>query len=275
MQKKQKSSQVTNKHLRIARRGNRSGVVYKVVPPVPVARTRNSYEPSESSPRRLTRNDVVLVVVFCQLESPSLLHSTSNVWKSFLCSSVRTGRLTFTVLVAGPVVVSSTTRPRVQTGHTSETVASENWKWTKSQILHGLFKPLNKESVRQSKRSKPIHHLQWDGGCQPWRSIAKPHTQASPEGIKSLEMENVRTPVRVCPSTRNEYTPPSKFVTKYGNWFRWTRVICLNGTNCLPVLSYLSTSMVYSGPDGLKSGTSTVTLSEKKVRVLKQIRSGK
>ena len=120
-----------NFHLRIALRGNRSGIVYKVVPPVPVARTRTSYEPSESSPGRLTLDDVVLVVVFSQLDSPSLLHSTSNVWKLFLCSSVRTGRLIFTVLVPRPVVVSSTTRPRIQSGHTPGTVASLQGQWTK------------------------------------------------------------------------------------------------------------------------------------------------
>ena len=115
-----------------ARRGNRRGIVYKVVPPVPVARTRTSYEPSVSSPGRLTLDDVVLVVVFSQLDSPSFLHSTSNVWKSFLCSSVRTGRLIFTVLVPRPVEVSSTTRPRIQSGHTPGTVASLQRQWTKT-----------------------------------------------------------------------------------------------------------------------------------------------
>ena len=66
----------------------------------------------------------------------------------------------------------------------------------------------------------------------------------SPEGMEDLAMENVRTPVGVCPSTRIEYTPPSMSATVYGNSFRWTPVICLTDTNCPVVLSYLSTSMV-------------------------------
>ena len=60
--------------------GNRRRVVNKDCPPVPVARTPTSYEPSESSPGRLTLDAVVLAVVSRQFELPSFLHSTSNVW---------------------------------------------------------------------------------------------------------------------------------------------------------------------------------------------------
>ena len=67
-------------HLPTQLSGNRRRVVYKDCPPVPVARTPTSYEPSESSPGRLTLDAVVLAVVSCQLELPSFLHSTSNVW---------------------------------------------------------------------------------------------------------------------------------------------------------------------------------------------------
>ena len=124
-------------HLPSFLRGNRSGVVNNEFPKTLMARTRTSYDPSASSPGRVTFVELLLVVVLAQTSDPRRRHDTSNVSYSALSSLVKTGRLTNTVLKPGRVPVSTTTRPWIQSGHNVGTwVPDEGTKRSKRRLCH-------------------------------------------------------------------------------------------------------------------------------------------
>ena len=125
-------------------KGNRSGVVYKDTPPLLCARTRTSYDPSASSPGRVTFVDLLLVVVLSQISDPRRRHATSNVSYSALSSLVKTGRLTNTVLKPGRVPVSTTTRPWIQSGQNA-----------------GVDDPEETDSYNQQTREKKFEQNKW------------------------------------------------------------------------------------------------------------------
>ena len=75
-------------------------------------------------------------------------------------------------------------------------------------------------------------------------------------GIAVLEMENVRRPDGVSPSTRTLYTPSRTPGIVKGKLFLCRLVSSVTGSNFPVVELYFSMLTMYSGPLGLKDGTS-------------------
>ena len=80
-----------------------------------------------------------------------------------------------------------------------------------------------------------------------------------PAGIAVLEMENVRRPDGVSPSTRTLYTPSRTPGIVKGKLFLCRLVSSVTGSNFPVVELYFSMLTMYSGPLGLNDGTSMET----------------
>ena len=91
---------------------------------------------------------------------------------------------------------------------------------------------------------------------QPSTLLRKTH---SPAGIAVLEMENVRRPDGVSPSTRTLYTPSRTPGIVKGKLFLCRLVSSVTGSNFPVVELYFSMLTMYSGPLGLNDGTSMET----------------
>ena len=88
------------------------------------------------------------------------------------------------------------------------------------------------------------------------RCLLKMHL---PAGIAVLEMENVRRPDGVSPSTRTLYTPSRTPGIVKGKLFLCRLVSSVTGSNFPVVELYFSMLTMYSGPLGLNDGTSMET----------------
>ena len=81
-------------------------------------------------------------------------------------------------------------------------------------------------------------------------------------GIAVLEMENVRRPDGVSPSTRTLYTPSRTPGIVKGKLFLCRLVSSVTWSNFPVVELYFSMLTMYSGPSGLNDGTSMETVPE-------------